>query len=157
MPSQFQYRIRPADWALDEAAIANLRREVFIVEQHVPERLEWEAEDAQHQWFVAESRLGLVGIARLTATGRIGRMAVRRPFRGKGVGTALLRAALEAARQANMRVLHLSAQTHAEGFYARQGFVAEGEVFMDAGIEHRSMVYVGGDQSRARGRIPAGN
>lgn len=139
MPSQFQYRIRPADWALDEAAIANLRREVFIVEQHVPERLEWEAEDAQHQWFVAESRLGLVGIARLTATGRIGRMAVRRPFRGKGVGTDLLRAALAEAGRRGMPSVRLSAQIQAEGFYARQGFVAEGDVYLDAGIPHRGM------------------
>lgn len=139
MPSQFQYRVRPAEWSRDEAAIANLRREVFIAEQHVPESLEWEADDAQHQWFVAESRLGLIAIARLTATGRIGRMAVRRPFRGKGVGTALLQAALAAARLAGMPRVHLSAQTHAEGFYARQGFVAEGDVYQDAGIPHRTM------------------
>ena len=139
MPSQFQYRVRLADWAQDEAAIANLRREVFIVEQHVPEHLEWEEGEVQHLWFVAESRVGLIGIARLTADGRIGRMAVRRPFRGKGVGTALLSAALEAARQIGMGHVRLSAQTHAEGFYARQGFVAEGEKYLDAGIPHRAM------------------
>lgn len=139
MPSQFQYRVRPAEWSRDEAAIANLRREVFIVEQHVPEGLEWEPDDAQHHWFVAESGLGLIGIARLTTTGRIGRMAVRRPFRGKGVGTALLQAALAAARLAGMPRVRLSAQTHAEGFYARQGFVAEGDVYQDAGIPHRTM------------------
>lgn len=139
MPSQFQYRVRPAEWSRDEAAIANLRREVFIAEQHVPESLEWEADDARHRWFVAESRLGLIGIARLTAAGRIGRMAVRRPFRGKGVGTALLRAALAAARLAGISRVDLSAQIHAEGFYARLGFVAEGDVFQDAGIPHRAM------------------
>ncbi len=139
MPSQFQYRIRPADWLRDESAIAAVRREVFIVEQCVPEHLEWEADDACHRWFVAETRLGLVGIARLTAAGRIGRMAVRRPFRGKGVGTALLRATLAAARTAGLAQAHLSAQTHAQGFYERLGFVAEGDVYLDAGIPHRAM------------------
>ena len=139
MPSQFQYRVRPADWTQDQGAIANLRREVFIAEQHVPEHLEWEPEDGQHRWFVAESRLGLIGIARLTGAGRVGRMAVRRPFRGKGVGTALLRAVLEAAREAGMARVHLSAQTHAEGFYVRQGFIAQGDVYQDAGIPHRTM------------------
>lgn len=139
MPSQFHYHVRPAEWARDEAAIANLRHEVFIAEQHVPENLEWEADDAQHHWFVAESRLGLIGVARLTAAGRIGRMAVRRPFRGKGVGTDLLLAALAVARRGGMTRIYLSAQTHAEGFYARQGFVAEGDVYLDAGIPHRTM------------------
>jgi len=139
MPSQFQFRIRPADWGQDEAAIAAVRREVFIVEQCVPEHLEWEPEDGCHQWFVAETRLGLVGVARLTSEGRVGRMAVRRPFRGKGVGTALLQAALEEARVAGLDGVHLSAQTHALGFYERQGFSAEGETYLDAGIPHRTM------------------
>jgi predicted GNAT family N-acyltransferase len=139
MPSQFHYHVRQAEWARDEAAIANLRREVFIVEQGVPEHLEWEADDAQHQWFMAESRVGLIGIARLTRAGRIGRMAVRRPFRGKGVGTALMQTVLEAARRGGMSRVHLSAQTHAVGFYARLGFVAEGDVYLDAGIPHRAM------------------
>lgn len=139
MPSQFQYHVRAADWARDEAAIANLRREVFIVEQRVPEHLEWESDDARHQWFVAETRVGLIGIVRLTAVGRVGRMAVRRPFRGKGVGGALLRAALAAASRAGLGQVRLAAQTHAEGFYARHGFVAEGEPYLDAGIPHRAM------------------
>lgn len=139
MPSQFQYLVRPADWARDEAAIAAVRREVFIVEQMVPESLEWESDDGEHVWFVAESRLGLIGVVRLAADGRIGRMAVRRPFRGKGVGTALLRAALDAAATAGMAEVHLAAQTHALGFYARQGFEVEGEEYLDAGILHRTM------------------
>ncbi|MEW6677183.1 MAG: GNAT family N-acetyltransferase [Pseudomonadota bacterium] len=139
MPSQFQYHIRPADWDRDQVAIAAVRREVFIVEQCVPEHLEWEEEDGRHHWFVAETRLGVIGIARLTDHGRIGRMAVRRPFRGKGVGRALLEAALAAARAAGMTEVFLSAQVQAMGFYARQGFSAEGDEYQDAGIPHRTM------------------
>lgn len=139
MPSQFQYRVRPAHWAQDESAIAAVRREVFIVEQCVPEHLEWEVADGEHRWFVAETRLGVIGTARLTAAGRIGRMAVRRPFRGKGVGSALLAEALAAARAAGMEQVHLSAQTHALGFYDRQGFRVEGDEYLDAGIPHRTM------------------
>lgn len=143
MPSQFQYRVRPADWAADQAAIANVRREVFIQEQGVPEHLEWETDDAEYRWFVAETRLGLIGIVRLSPRGRIGRMAVRRAFRGKGVGGALLQAALDAARQAGCKDIELSAQTHALAFYARHGFAARGEVYDDAGIPHRRMVFAG--------------
>jgi predicted GNAT family N-acyltransferase len=146
MPSLFQYQVRPAVWINDEMAIANIRHEVFITEQCVPESLEWETEDPAYQWFVAETRSGLIGIARLMAepgevqqVGRIGRMAVRRPFRGKGVGRALLAAAIDSAREQGLQAVKLSAQTHAVNFYVKYGFVAEGDIYMDAGIPHRTM------------------
>ena len=146
MPSHFQFHVRPAIWRQDESSIANIRCEVFITEQCVPEHLEWEDEDSTYQWFVAETRAGLIGIARLmpveegTLEGaRIGRMAVRRPFRGKGVGAALLHAALDVARARGFQMVNLSAQTHAVNFYVKYGFVAEGEIYLDAGIPHRTM------------------
>lgn len=131
--------VRAADWIVDESAIARVRRTVFIEEQGVPESLEWEAADPQCRWFVAVADGSLIGIARLTAAGRIGRMAVLPDWRRRGVGGALLAAALRAARELGMQQVHLSAQTHAIGFYARQGFTAEGAEYLDAGIPHRSM------------------
>jgi hypothetical protein len=64
---------------------------------------------------------------------------VLKPWRGQGVGTAILRTLLEIARQRGDRRVSLSAQTTAEPFYARFGFVAEGEPYDDAGIPHRTM------------------
>jgi predicted GNAT family N-acyltransferase len=83
-------------------------------------------------------------------------MAVRKPWRGRGVGARLLAALIEAARGRGQGEVVLSAQLSARGFYARYGFEAEGDTFMDAGIEHISMrcVLSGGplepDQSRDR-------
>jgi predicted GNAT family N-acyltransferase len=132
--------VRPADWGGDEVAIARVRREVFVEEQLVPEALEWEALDPQCAWFIAQAEGGeVVGIVRLTPDARIGRMAVLASWRRKGVGTALLAAALDAARRRGFSSVRLSAQTHALAFYARHGFQPRGEVYQDAGIPHIAM------------------
>lgn len=131
--------VRPAEWKLDEIAIARVRRTVFIDEQGVPEALEWEMEDSQYRWFAAEASGQVIGIARLTNAGRIGRMAVVPAWRQHGVGGALLAVVLRAATECGLQQVHLSAQTHAVAFYARYGFVAEGPEYLDAGIPHRRM------------------
>jgi predicted GNAT family N-acyltransferase len=63
-------------------------------------------------------------------------MAVRKCARGTGVGSALLKALMLQAQARGDLAVVLSAQTHAAPFYARYGFVAEGEVYLDAGIKH---------------------
>ncbi|MFN3593390.1 MAG: GNAT family N-acetyltransferase [Thiobacillaceae bacterium] len=139
LPENPPIRVIEADWARHGPRINAIRRRVFIEEQGVPEALEWEARDAECDWFLAWAGDTPVGIARLTADAHIGRMAVLPEWRGRGVGRALLKAALERARARGLPAVHLHAQTHALGFYAREGFQAEGEVFLEAGIPHRRM------------------
>ena len=134
------FSVRAAEWPRDEPGIAQVRRRVFIEEQAVPEAMEWEARDGECDWFVAGDKSGaIVGIARLTPDARIGRMAVLPAWRRRGVGSALLRAALARARQKGLRQLSLHAQVHAVPFYVRFGFQARGPVFDEAGIPHREM------------------
>lgn len=134
-------RVRLAAWPEVEAAAASVRREVFIVEQGVPEALEWDEHDLPSLHALAESPAGeVVGTGRLLPDGHIGRMAVRRPWRGRGVGGAILRALIARARARGDDEIALSAQVGAIAFYERFGFVAEGPVFDDAGIPHRRMV-----------------
>lgn len=127
------------DWASMAPALEAIRREVFIVEQQVPEEMEWDAGDATSVHALARLDGHPVGCGRLLPDGHIGRMAVRAPFRSKGVGRALLQALLDEARRRGMRVVALHAQMHALGFYEAQGFVADGPVFDEAGILHRRM------------------
>lgn len=95
MPETFTFFVSAAAWPADAVAIARVRRAVFIEEQAVPEALEWEELDRDCAWFVARLAGGeVIGTARLTPDGRIGRMAVLPSWRGGGVGTALLGAAL---------------------------------------------------------------
>lgn len=142
MPETSAFTLSLANWSADETAIAELRRAVFIEEQAVPESLEWEMLDAHCVWFVARAPAGeLIGIVRLTPDGRIGRMAVRAPWRRRGVGAALLRAVMAEARRRGFAMLRLSAQTQAQPFYEHFGFHAVGEIYADAGIPHIAMTY----------------
>lgn len=125
---------------LDRRDLMSVREEVFVVEQQVPVELEVDDDDPRSIHVIArDSRDRPIGTGRLTPDGRIGRMAVLRPWRGRGVGSAILRSLIETARQRGTREVSLSAQVPAEPFYARFGFVAEGEPYDDAGIPHRTM------------------
>ncbi len=134
------FAIRLCDWAQERARLSAVRRAVFIDEQGVPEALEWDADDPGSLHLLAVDGAGQpIGCARLLPDGHVGRMAVLAGWRGCGVGRALLAAALQAARARGLATVRLSAQTHAAGFYARAGFVAEGEEYEEAGIPHVAM------------------
>ena len=105
--------------------------------------LEWDGEDARAFHLLAVSDGGdPIATARLLATGQIGRMAVLPAWRGRGVGRAMLIRLLEHIERNHLPSPFLHAQTSALGFYAKLGFVAEGERFMDAGIPHVHMRYM---------------
>ncbi|MBX9633134.1 MAG: GNAT family N-acetyltransferase [Burkholderiales bacterium] len=133
------FEVRLVAWDEAHAALESVRRAVFVVEQNVPEELEWDEADAVSQHALASSGGMPVGTARLLPDGHIGRIAVLRDWRGQGVGGALLTAMIDVAAKRGFATVLLNAQVQALDFYRRFGFVAEGEVFDDAGIPHRAM------------------
>ncbi len=135
-----KFNIREANWNREGNVLSNIRRLVFIVEQNVPETEEWDGRDSESwHWLATDNADRPIGTARLLPTGQIGRMAVFQEFRGTGVGAALLEAAVNKARHLGFDAVTLNAQAHAEGFYQRAGFSAEGEQFEEAGIRHVTM------------------
>jgi predicted GNAT family N-acyltransferase len=124
---------------LREQAFA-LRHAVFVVEQHVPAELERDEHDAGA--FHAVALLGdrCVGTGRLVRqegrVGRVGRMAVDGAFRRRGVGDRVLEALEARARADGLVEIELHAQCYVEAFYRRHGYARDGEVFLEAGIEH---------------------
>ncbi|SFS12913.1 Predicted N-acyltransferase, GNAT family [Dyella sp. OK004] len=136
------FHLERADWTRerDREALREIRLEVFVHEQRVPEALEWDELDEPSSHVLARDASGQpIGCGRLTPLHKIGRMAVRQPWRGTGVGVALLRELVGRARALGWTEVSLDAQVTAIGFYEREGFVAHGEVFDDAGIPHRHM------------------
>ena len=131
--------IRIVDWNDQQDALKAIRKTVFIDEQHVPEELEWDGRDTECIQFLATVDSMPVATARLTPEGQIGRMAVLKDFRGKGFGSRLLAAVIEQANHAGHKQVFLHAQVSVIEFYKAHGFTAYGDVFIDAGIEHRSM------------------
>ncbi len=135
------FTVTVANWKTEQADIRSVREQVFVREQNVPLALEWDGLDPDCIHVLARDAAGApIGTARLCHNGHIGRMAVLSPWRGHGVGSALLKRLLALARREGYAEAHLNAQTSAVGFYEYHGFQAEGEVFMDAGIPHRRML-----------------
>jgi predicted GNAT family N-acyltransferase len=123
----------------DMPAVFALRHEVFVVGQDVPEELERDELDAVSDHAVAVVEDQVVGTGRLLPDGTIGRMAVSSAVRGQGIGAAVLTVLEERARERGLAAVELHAQLHALGFYDRYGYVPFTEVYLEAGIEHRSM------------------
>jgi predicted GNAT family N-acyltransferase len=120
--------------------LRSVRTAVFIHEQGVPPELEWDCRDANCLHVLAFDSTGAaIGTGRLLPEGKIGRMAVLQTARGQGVGAAILRKLVAAARERGFSEVELSAQTHALGFYGRFGFTAISDEYVDAGILHRTM------------------
>jgi predicted GNAT family N-acyltransferase len=127
-------------WDALRAEAVPIRTAVFVVEQRVPAEIEIDDFDPVSVHALARDRAGRpLGTGRLLPDGHIGRMAVLREARGRGVGAALLAALIEEARRRGYAEVVLNAQLHAVPFYARFGFAAEGEPFDDAGIAHVTM------------------
>ena len=132
-------RIVIGAWEQQRQAAAALRQQVFVVEQGVPAELELDEMDGQSLHAVAYQDGVPVATGRLLPDGHIGRMAVRQDARRAGTGSLVLCALMDEARRRGDRDVVLHAQLSARDFYARHGFEPEGEVFMDAGIEHIAM------------------
>lgn len=126
-------------WEAAAADLMQVRRRVFIEEQGIPESLEWDQWDAPSLHALARHGEAPVATGRLLPEGRIGRMAVLAPWRGRGVGRAVLDHLVAEARARGLPEVVLSAQRRAMPFYAAAGFLAEGPEYDDAGIPHRTM------------------
>jgi predicted GNAT family N-acyltransferase len=122
------------------ADLRMVRDVVFVQEQRVPVDIERDAMDPLCTHVLACDPEGRpLGTGRLAPDGRIGRMAVLREHRGRGIGVAMLRALLARAEALGLHDVHLHAQVDAEGFYAAEGFLPVGERFEEAGIVHQGM------------------
>lgn len=135
-----EFAVETGSWGDLAAAARPLRETVFVAEQQVPPEMEIDEFDPSSRHAVARDPEGeAIGTGRLLPDGHVGRMAVQRGWRGRGVGRALLEVLMDEARRQGMPALALNAQTAAVGFYERFGFVREGDVFMDAGLPHVRM------------------
>lgn len=126
-------------WGVDRALLQQVRRAVFVVEQQVPEELEWDDDDPQCVHVLAMANRDPVGTGRLSPAGKLGRLAVLSGFRGRGLGMRIARMLLQEAWHRGLVSVYLHAQVPAMRFYEKLGFVAEGPVFDEAGIPHRVM------------------
>ncbi|MEZ5275978.1 MAG: GNAT family N-acetyltransferase [Opitutaceae bacterium] len=133
--------IRRANWELDAESIRQVRTEVFVVEQGVPIELEIDGLDPTVRHVLAVLSTGEpIGTARLLDNGQIGRIAVLKRWRGKGIGRQLVETLIQCARDDGRSAVFLHSQTQAVPFYEKLGFRKDGSPpFDDAGIPHVHM------------------
>lgn len=117
---------------------------MFVDEQDVPVHMEideHDAADAHHYlgWLGGEP----VAAARIVVFpnyAKLQRIALLAEHRGKGIGGEILDELINCAgRLAPNLPIALDAQLQAKGLYEKHGFVAQGDVFDDAGIDHIHM------------------
>jgi predicted GNAT family N-acyltransferase len=135
-------QVRLARGPDEVAAALRLREQVFSVEQGVRADADRDGRDPEATHVVAVIGDRVIGTCRLVFDGpvaRLGRMAVERSWRGRGVGAALLEYAERCSRDVGARRIDLHAQTPAISLYARGGFVERGDTFFEEGIPHVSM------------------
>ena len=132
-------RFSTEDKNLSEQAFA-IRRKVFVDEQGVDRNLEYDKEDQSHHYLLL-----LAGKPIATARWRetekgikLERFAVLPEFRNRGFGELILEAVLNDVKPSG-KTVYLHSQSRAVPFYERNGFVGEGEMFVEAGIEHYFM------------------
>lgn len=121
-----------------------IRLRVFVREQGVPEDIELDRDDRRAIHFLAVVPARAVGTARLVMRGgraKIGRMAVLKSQRRRGIGRKLLERAIATAKKFGARKIYLHAQVPVIGFYEKLGFRCVGPVFDEAAIPHRKMIY----------------
>jgi len=133
-------RIELMDWVRARTEAMRIRFVVFVAEQRVPAEMEMDEWDAKCVHALAYSVDGeAVATGRLLPDGHIGRLAVLKEWRGKGVGGEILERLVAAARERGDHEVALAAQTHAIVFYRRHGFIKEGDIYEEAGIPHQAM------------------
>ena len=123
-----------------------IRIRVFVKEQGVPRTIELDDDDRRATHFLATAGARAVGTTRVVlhhGAAKIGRMAVLKSYRRKGVGAKLLARAIAVARRMHARKIYLHAQVAVSGFYERMNFHGIGPVFDEAGIAHRKMIWRG--------------
>ena len=147
--AELELRLVATQAELDECM--RVRRAVFVEEQGVPPDEEFDEHDGDPARATSTVHVLCRLDGRPVATGRllldappgenvhIGRVAVLRELRGRGHGVAVMEALQAEARGRGLSGITLAAQTHAIPFYERLGYVARGDVFLDAGIDHRWM------------------
>ncbi len=134
--------IRKAETSEQIQIAQEIRREVFVKEQGVPEEIEYDGKDEQSIIVLAYNSQEAIGCARLLIEGekgKIGRVAVKKPFRGKGIGAMLCNELVDLAQKTNVRYIYIHSQATAKEFYEKLGFKVSGEGFYEADKLHYKM------------------
>ena len=123
--------------------IEDIRREIFIDEQGISEKDEFEGGEGSFIHFCMCENGIVIGYARVHVkdhTLHVGRIAVRKRFRQCGNGKYIVSFAEKFGLLVDCIEVSLNAQIQAQGFYEKLGYAPIDTIFLEAGIEHIKMI-----------------
>ncbi|GEA50003.1 acetyltransferase [Vibrio inusitatus NBRC 102082] len=131
-------RVEIVNWqSKDEIFL--VRNTVFTAEQGIDTHLDFDGQDESAIHAIIYDNDEPVATGRMLEDGHIGRIAVLISHRGKGLGTIIVEAMIDEARNRNFTKVYLGAQVHALDFYQKLRFESIGERYEEVGIEHQTM------------------
>jgi len=136
------FRVQSGHWDKLEQDAKFIRKQVFIIEQNIPEEEEWDDQDMISDHFVVYDQDQPIATARLLQNNSVGRVAVLKTYRGQGIGRMIMLEIIRQAHQQDRKFLHLSSQVHAISFYEKLGFSIQGDAYDECGIPHIKMQLV---------------
>ncbi|OFW47538.1 MAG: GNAT family N-acetyltransferase [Acinetobacter sp. GWC1_38_13] len=136
------YRVQSGHWDKLEQDAKFIRKQVFIIEQNIPEEEEWDDQDMIPDHFVVYDQDQPIATARLLQNNSVGRVAVLKAYRGQGIGRMIMLEIIRQAHQQDRKFLQLSSQVHAISFYEKLGFSIQGDAYDECGIPHIKMQLV---------------
>jgi predicted GNAT family N-acyltransferase len=135
--------VRPIRDEAELEAARDLRVRVFCGEQGVDASEELDELDRVATHVIGLDESGVIATCRIRelreGEWKLERMVVEKRLRNSGVGARLLAGAEAEALGHGGSEMVLHAQRRAESFYAGNGYVAEGDTFVEAEIEHVRM------------------
>ena len=137
---EVQYKIIDADDDLRKALF--IRGVVFIEEQNCSYSEELDGLDTSAIHFLATIESEPIGTVRILVFDdhvKVGRLAVRKAYRNRGIGKELLKRAIDHAAELGYCKIKIHAQAYLVKFYEDFGFVKQGLKFLEANIEHYHM------------------
>ena len=123
-------------WLEHSVQISSIRDVVFIQEQAVPKNIEMDGKDSECIHFLMSYDDNPIGTARIKMSGKIERVSILKPNRNMGLGSKLMSFIIDAAKQNRFERIYLHSQMESIGFYKNLGFIEQGDVFQEAGIDH---------------------
>jgi predicted GNAT family N-acyltransferase len=139
-----QIRCFPVANDQDMKTCLDIRKTVFVDEQHVPSALEMDGLDRAARHFGVRMDQEIVGTCRVRLVGsaaKIERVAVLKEHRSRGIGGVLMKYILqELSKTGDIQLFKLSAQMEAVAFYEKLGFRTRGAEYMEAGMPHYEMI-----------------
>lgn len=136
------HRVQSGHWDKLEQDAKFIRKQVFIIEQNIPEEEEWDDQDMISDHFVVYDQDQPIATARLLQNNSVGRVAVLKTYRGQGIGRMIMLEIIRQAHQQDRKFLQLSSQVHAISFYEKLGFSIQGDAYDECGIPHIKMQLV---------------